>query len=315
MNNKKRVAKWLCIFIAVLSAGIPSYAKDIKVNYSYEEEAVFGEMRYVAQISKNEFYYDDYWGEYAPYSSNECGTACISMALSYLGIDETPKELGDYWIQRGYTRGVPFSTVFSDVPRADGGHSYNFFEAYERYENEEGVSPVIIYLSRTLNPYQSGNRHFVLVTDCLGDGIYSAVDPASSDRLTVKIVKDENDTLLVSLTAKNGTELSGEMTEYELCSAQYYIDVTVNGQYAYIDNKPAETESELVNEATPAALSENSAGKQKVTEKVNTAEEVSDKEEISETVLESGGNGLRDKTPYSTAAKKIAEAIRLAVAE
>lgn len=328
MNNKKKAAKMLCIFSAILSAGVPSYAKDIKVNYSHEEEAVFGEMRYVAQISESEFYYEDYWGEYAPYSSNECGTACISMALSYLGIDKTPKELGDYWIQRGYTEGEPFSTVFTDVPGATGGHSYDFFKAFDRYENEEGVSPVIIYFTKEINPYQTGNRHFVLVTDCLGDGKYSAVDPASPDRLTVKIEKNEEDSFLVSLTAKNGEELSGTVTEYQLCSAQYYIDADSKKKTALPEDNTVKTEDTKISEKETehnlkeevnAAFYSDSAENEKGTSDIKSADDekgTSDREEKAiNTASKSFEAGLKDKTPYSTAAKIITEAIRIAAAE
>lgn len=110
--------------------------------------------------------------------------------------------------------------MFNDVPGAEGGHTFDFEAAYERYENG-GYSPVIIYFTRELNPYQTGNRHFVMVVDKTGDNEYIAIDPASDDIRTVTVEKTENGTLVVGTEAKDGTFLSGEMTETELCSAQY----------------------------------------------------------------------------------------------
>lgn len=311
MRKKQTAAGIICVISFLVNGIFPSLGKDIKVNYSQEEDTAPGEVRYVSQIDGNEFYYEDYWGEYAPYSSGECGTACISMALSYLGIDKTPKELGDYWILQGYTEGVPFSTVFGDVPEATGGHSYDFFTAYERYENEEGVSPVIIYLTKELNPYRSGNRHFVLVTDFLGDGKYSAVDPASSERLTVKIVKDEDGELSVSLEAKNGEELSGKMTQYQLSSAQYYIES--DAEEGNKSDKPEE--KPLKREAEKRAENEDDKTNSSI-ERINDKKDLSPKAEVTISVAsESFKDRINDKTPYSAAAKKITAAIRVALAE
>lgn len=314
MRKKQTAAAIICVISFLVNGSFPSLAKDIKVNYSYMEDAAPGEVRYVSQIDGNEFYYEDYWGKYAPYSSGECGTACISMALSYLGIDKTPKELGDYWILQGYTEGVPFSTVFGDVPEATGGHSYDFFTAYERYENEEGVSPVIIYLTKELNPYRSGNRHFVLVTDFLGDGKYSAVDPASSERLTVKIVKDEDGELSVSLEAKNGEELSGKMTQYQLSSAQYYIESDAKEDSKF--NKPEEKPlTDLKNEAEKRAENEEDKAIASI-ESIDDKKDLSTKAEATVSVAsESFNDRIYDKAPYSAAAKKITAAIRVALSE
>lgn len=217
----RSAAKRFAAFLASLLIFTASYAKDVTVNYNLEECVRQGEVRYVAQIKSDEHYFTEYWGRYADYSSHECGTACISMALSYLGIDKTPEELGDYWISSGYTEGVPFSTVFGDVPGAVGGHSFDFEKAYENYENGS-ASPVIIYFTARLNPYKSGNRHFVMIVDKIGENEYKAVDPAGDTKL-VGIRKTDDGSLAVSVTAKDGELLSGTMTEEQLCSAQYFL--------------------------------------------------------------------------------------------
>lgn len=279
----------------------PVSAKDISVNYRLSDYAESGIVRYVSQIPKNEYYYEEYWGKYASYSSHECGTACISMALSYLGIDETPEELGDYWIEQGYTEGEPFSTVFYDVPGASGGHSFDFEAAYSRYE-EGGYSPVIIYFTRELNPYRSGNRHFVMVVDKTGENEYIAIDPASDDIRTVTIEKNESGSLTVGTEAKDGTFLSGEMTEEELCSAQYRLSDT---PYVKSEAKKEEPTEEIKEEKEAEA------------EAVKPAEPAKEKKEP-ETVTAKEEKAAYDgvsKKPYNRAARLLTAAIKKSIAE
>lgn len=259
------------------------------VNYSYGEEVTPGEIRYIAQIKTDGCYYEQYWGKYLDYSSSECGTACISMALSYLGVDETPEELGDYWIEQGYTAGTPFSTVFYDVPIAEGGHSCDFFTAYEKYES--GVaSPVIIYFTRELNPYMTGNRHFVMIIGKTEDGKYIAVDPAKSEERTVSIKKNEDGTLFVETLSKEGKLISGTETEAELCSAQYTVSENALSKKPAPVPEPTPT-PEIAPEPTPQIAAEDS---------VITFEEKSTKAEAGPSAA---------KQPYVKAAKSIADII------
>lgn len=224
MKHFKKKAALLSVVLSLLFTAVCSAAP--AVNYSYGEDVTPGEIRYIAQIKTDGCYYENYWGKYSDYSSSECGTACISMALSYLGVDETPEELGDYWIEQGYTAGTPFSTVFYDVPIAEGGHSCDFFGAYEKYERGE-ASPVIIYFTRELNPYMTGNRHFVMIIGKTDDGKYIAVDPAKAHERTVSIKKNEDGTLFVETLSKEGELISGTETEEELSSAQYTVSGNV----------------------------------------------------------------------------------------
>lgn len=274
----------------------PVSAKDISVNYNFSDSAEQGRVRYISQIEKNDYYYEEYWGKYASYSSHECGTACISMALSYLGVTETPEELGDYWLEKGYTQGVPFSTVFNDVPGAEGGHTFDFEAAYERYENG-GYSPVIIYFTRELNPYQTGNRHFVMVVDKTGDNEYIAIDPASDDIRTVTVEKTENGTLVVGTEAKDGTFLSGEMTETELCSAQYKA-----------------TGAPVVKKETKTEVKQEVKQDEKPEEKIAPPEPVTVMAEQKTQTKEKPAEAV-SKKPYNRAASLLTAAIKKSLAE
>lgn len=68
-----------------------------KVEYSYSAGVTTGTIRYIQQMPSGSYFYSAYWpsstfGGYAG-SSSECGTASMSMALSYIGINKTPKEI------------------------------------------------------------------------------------------------------------------------------------------------------------------------------------------------------------------------------
>lgn len=280
----------------------PVSAREVSVNYNLSDSVESGRVRYVSQIGNNDYYYEEYWGKFASYSSQECGTACISMALSYLGIDETPEALGDYWIEKGYTQGEPFSTVFYDVPGATGGHSFDFEAAYERYE-KGGYSPVIIYFTRELNPYKTGNRHFVMIVDKSGENEYIAIDPASDEIRNVTIEKTETGTLIVRTQAKDGSFLSGEETEEELCSAQYKADG------AYVPEKQ-EKPSEKPEKA-PSAPQKTAQPEPAVKE----PEAVTDKAEASTETKASEKNETVSKKPYNRAASLLTAAIKKSIAE
>lgn len=248
---KRNMARILVLIF--LTAALPSFARTSAVEYEYTDEAESGIVRYVAQMPAAEYYHQSYWGKYAAYSKGECGTACISMALSAIGIGATPEELGDYWISRGYTAGVPFSTMFSDVPGATGGHTYDFISAWEAYEAGE-ASPVIIDLTAELNPYRTGNRHFLLLIGNDGD-TFTAVDPAD-DTPTTLVIRKEDDGYRLTLKAANGDTLSATETEEQLCSAQYRADPSAVSGTNVSEAKVSEAkapETKLLGKAETAA--------------------------------------------------------------
>lgn len=240
---KKRISALLILFCIIFS--FCSFAS-VSVDYTYSESVTSGTIRYVSQISTSDVFYPDYWGKFAGYAHNECGTASISMALSAIGIDKTPEDLGNYWISKGYTWGVPFSTVLSDVPQAQGGETYDFEMAFKRYIDGGGAySPVIIYFTAATNPNRTGNRHFVVVTEKNEDGSYNAVNPSDKDMLNLRIDKNSYGTLSLKVFGKKGTT-QGDVTEYEFRSAQYY-----NPNFVAPETKPEIKEDTATNEETP----------------------------------------------------------------
>lgn len=281
-----------------------------RVSYEYSSSAVYGEVRYVAQIKTDEYYYDGYWGKFKDYSSNECGTACISMALSYLGIECTPEELGDYWIMKGYTQGTPFSTVFYDVPYASGGHTYDFFAAFERYKKGE-ASPVIIYFTRKNNPYMSGNRHFVMLTEKVGEDEYIAVDPASSKERRVTVRKNDDGTLTVGTLSKQGTFITDTETEAELCSAQYTFEGAAQTASAEIaGTEESVTEQSIKSVAEPLEQPDTVKAEETVKDEKKEAATEFEKEAVKEeAVKETKSTVSVNKEPYNAAARKIAAGI------
>lgn len=309
----KNALKRLTALIAAAALFIPSYAKGAEVSYDTGAAVEAGVVRYVSQISKNEYYCEDYWGVYAPYSSHECGTACISMALSYVGVDETPKELGDYWIEAGYTAGVPFSTVFGDVPNAVGGHTYDFKKAYENYENGD-ASPVIIYFTAAVNPYQTGNRHFVMLIEKFEGNEYLAVDPASDSLRRVTVEPTEEGTYIVSTLSKSGEVLTDELTESELSSAQYCANIkTAKEKKVKPEIEKAKEESKTEQSANAQEQPTNT--EVKVEEKNDEVPPEAPKKEPVSEVKEASTMPVVDKTPYNKAASRIMAAIIKSIGE
>ncbi len=218
---KKRLFCLISAFILIFTA-YSSAIEPLTVDYNYSAEVTPGVIRYVSQIRSSSTYQQDYWGRFSPWAHNECGTASVSMALSAIGINKTPLDLGNYWISKGYTWGVPFSTVLNDVPLASGGETYDFFGAFNRYiEGDGSYSPVIIYFTAATNPNRTGNRHFVVVFEQKEDGSFNAVNPSNNNLLNLRIEKTSGGSLYVTVYGHKGTT-SGYISEYDFRSAQYY---------------------------------------------------------------------------------------------
>ena len=218
---KKRLFCLVSAFILIL--GIYSSAiEPVTLDYNYSASVTSGVIRYVSQIRSSSTYQQDYWGRFSPWAHNECGTASISMALSAIGINKTPLDLGEYWISKGYTWGVPFSTVLNDVPLATGGETYDFFGSFKRYiEGDGSYSPVVIYFTAATNPNRTGNRHFVVVYEQNEDGSFNAANPSKNEILNLKIEKTQGGSLYVTVYGHKGTT-SGYISEYDFRSAQYH---------------------------------------------------------------------------------------------
>ena len=179
------------------------------MEYAKNADVKTGTVRYVCQVpAYTDLFCAEYWGSYGNYANHECFTACISMALSYLGIDATPGALGDYWRSRGHY-GAPFATTPEDV--AFSGATYSktsLAEAIARYVGGEGsYSPPIIHL----NGY-SANGHYVMIIGQVSATEYRVLDPAMKS--------------IYSMTLTNGSTVnyfkgSERVTE----AVQYYYPV------------------------------------------------------------------------------------------
>ena len=139
-----------------------------KIEYGYTNKVEVGTIRYISQIKSSKYFYSNYWpsSAFGGYSGpgNECGTASISMALSYVGVNKTPKEILEK--NNGYTYfdgwGVKYLTT-------------NIATGMSNYLNGNGkYSPVIVHFT---TGYSSGT-HFVLLIDQLSPTSWLVLDPA-----------------------------------------------------------------------------------------------------------------------------------------
>ena len=155
-----------------------SYAK---ICYAYQSDVETGTIRYISQIAGNGLFDWNYWGSWGNQAGIECGTASISMAMSYIGVNLTPAQILD--AHGGLTSFTGWGVVDLS-PDVESG--------MQLYINGRGqYSPVIVHL-----PNYSELGHYVvligklsdseyLVLDCaqnstwvmtVGDGYYNAID-------------------------------------------------------------------------------------------------------------------------------------------
>ena len=112
-----------CLTMGAAAASRVDAAPYAGVEYTQNSGVKTGTVRYICQVpAYTDLFCPEYWGSYVGYANHECFTACISMALSYLGIDATPGALGDYWRSGGHY-GTPFATTPEDV--AFSGATYS----------------------------------------------------------------------------------------------------------------------------------------------------------------------------------------------
>ena len=193
---KKRVRNWIVAFCMLVliapmlgfkaeAASALGSAPYAKVEYGYSAGVTCGTIRYISQLTSSGYFNWSYW----PASNSltnygtpgyECGTASMSMALSYIGVNKTPYDLL-----------VPYdgSTMFIDW--GDGKHSSvgtsasAISTAMDKYVNGNGkYSPVVVYL----NPYSSsGGMHYVVLAGKEASNKYTVIDPANNSTWTMTI--------------------------------------------------------------------------------------------------------------------------------
>lgn len=142
---------------------------DPNVTLSTADEIQDGQIRYITQKSTNPYYNKSgHWGSYT--AIKYCWVACISMSLSYLGVDQLPKDI------------LKGSTNEDKSPRIIQGATYrdkvSLAEAVEDYVNGNGAySPPII--SWTGECYGT-KKHVLMVIGRKADNVYEVTDPLES---------------------------------------------------------------------------------------------------------------------------------------
>lgn len=137
-----------------------SYAR---LQYGYTPEVQVGTIRYISQIAGSGLFDWNYWGSWGNQAGIECGTASISMAMSYIGVNLTPQQILD--AHGGLTCFTGWGVVDLS-PDVAGG--------VEQYVNGQGqYSPVIVHL-----PTYSQLGHYVVLIGKLSDSEYLVLDCA-----------------------------------------------------------------------------------------------------------------------------------------
>ena len=180
---------------------------DPNVTLSTADEIQDGQIRYITQKSTNPYYNKSgHWGSYT--AIKYCWAACISMSLSYLGVDQLPKDI------------LKGSTNEDKSPRIIQGATYrdkvSLAEAVEDYVNGNGAySPPII--SWTGECYGT-KKHVLMVIGRKADNVYEVTDPLES-----KADKNFIREIIVNGKTAKSTKLStGSKTVYTFKITRVY---------------------------------------------------------------------------------------------
>lgn len=142
--------------------------------HAYRDGVSTGSIRRVSQQSE---LYANGWTyrnrDYTSIAGGECGAACSSMAVSYLGVDISPGEVC-YKSDNGSVINTVWISWSGITPKIGS----SFTDYFNNYENDESYkfSPVIIHLS----VYPGTNTHYVVVIGKNSDGTYKICDPVEA---------------------------------------------------------------------------------------------------------------------------------------
>ncbi len=165
-------------------------------------------------------FYSSYWGGWASNAGWECGTASISMALSYVGINKTPKNILDvgtadylpYWGGYGATHSMPsLSTAMSNYLNGNGKYS-----------------PPLIHFA---NGSYSKDGHYVLLIGKKSSNEYLVLDPY-------------NDSIWTLSTSHSYYSAIDEVHQYYNSNAE--IDPPIEGELVITSDKMAYQVGETV---------------------------------------------------------------------
>lgn len=211
-----------------------AYTPYASVEYTYSDSVTCGTVRYIGQNTSSTQYNASYWGTHS--ASSECLTANISMALSYVGANVTPKAILDYSTSTTWKRNWGGITSYAET---------TLDVAMSNYINGTGkYSPPIIHLTGENCGYTRG--HYVLVVGKISDTQYQVLDPycdAYNPPLWQVSIVDG----VVSYTLSAGSRICSS----PLSSAyQYYNENAVIGQQTAADTVAEETPQDQ----TPATI-------------------------------------------------------------
>ena len=211
-----------------------AYIPYASVEYAYSDSVTCGTVRYIGQNTASTQYNASYWGTHS--ANSECLTANISMALSYVGANVTPKAILDYSTSTTWKRNWGGITSYAET---------TLDVAMSNYINGVGkYSPPIIHLTGENCGYTRG--HYVLVVGKISDTQYQVLDPycdAYNPPLWQVSIADG----VVSYTLSAGSRICSS----PLSSAyQYYNENAVIGQQTAADTVAEETPQDQ----TPATI-------------------------------------------------------------
>lgn len=156
--------------LEALAATQSSYTPYPYIEYGYSASVTCGTIRYVSQVASDTYFYAKYWpsstfGNYIG-AQVECGTASMSMALSYIGVNKTPNDIL-----------TPYNGSTMFINWGDGQHlsigASSIATAFDNYANGKGkYSPPVIHI-----PGYSSAGHYVVVVGKISTNKYQILDP------------------------------------------------------------------------------------------------------------------------------------------
>ena len=162
----------LCTMLPVsaMAATQSTYPPYANVEYGYSAGVTVGTIRYISQVSYDSYFYSAYWPSsnfgYYVGPQVECGTASMSMALSYVGENRTPDD-----ILTPNNGATAFRTWGNATYVSVSASSLS--SAVDNYINGNGkYSPPVIHI-----PGYSAAGHYVVVAGRISSNKYWILDP------------------------------------------------------------------------------------------------------------------------------------------
>ena len=249
----KRAMSLLLVAVLVVSA-IPTlsiattaaFNRSTDIIYSQTSSVTVGKIRYVAQQNSSgadfsDYFYPGYW--YNGNAKQGCFVASTSMALSYMGVNMTPKVMYEKGLISNYTsswNNLAASTTVASKASSYSGISVSSIytgtvvtsfstldTAINNFQNGNGMySPPIVWTKGS-----NGGTHYFLVTKKISSNLYEMVDPISEDNKQVNLVS-----YATNIVYGNGGTAKGQLSDViqykrntALPSASYTITYNANG--------------------------------------------------------------------------------------